>query len=98
LLALLGPNGEAPDGVIEHSRGRTVSAAVVTELVEACGGQVLVQEVIDWVHTGLTDAMTTFGRAADFPGHTAVHLVNPRFMEEAAAIRQFQSPYGRLPR
>jgi len=97
LLALMGPGGEPPT-VLGQGRGSTVSAATVAAMVEAGGGLVLVQEVIDWLNTGMIDAMTTFGRPQDFPGHTPVHLTNPRFMEQAALIREFQSPYGRLPR
>jgi SAM-dependent methyltransferase len=95
LLALIGRGGELP-GISEGARARTVSAAVVWDLVEVAGGQVLLQEVIDWVDTGQIDAMTVFGRAKDFPGQASVYLTNRRFMEEAAMIREFHSPYGRL--
>jgi SAM-dependent methyltransferase len=97
LLALMGSHGEPP-GIIEHSRARSVSASVVADLVKASDGVVLVQEVINWVNTDMIDAMTTFAQPRDFPGHSPIHLVNPRFMDEASAIRDFHSPYGRIPR
>jgi SAM-dependent methyltransferase len=83
-------------GLMTHARGSSVSATKVGNLITACGGKVLVQEVINWVQTGLIDCLSTFGRAEDFPGHGPIQLTNSHFMEEAAVIREFQSPYGLL--
>ncbi len=79
-----------------HSRARTVSADIVANLIEAAGGIVLVQEVINWRDPNLIDALTTFGRASDFPDRTTTRLTNPRFMEEAALIKDYQHPYTTL--
>jgi SAM-dependent methyltransferase len=85
--------GNKPPALHEHARARSVSAALVASLIAAGGGLVLVQKVINWVDTGMIDAVTTFAQAQDFPGCTSTYLTNPHFMEEAAAIREYHSKY-----
>lgn len=60
-------------------------------------GQVFVQEVIEWGGEGnRLDCLTTFGRAGGRRIEAPVFLVNDHFMQEAALIRMYQSPYSRL--
>lgn len=87
-----------PAELREHARAHSVSGSKVGDLITRSGGKVLVQEVINWIDTGLIDCLTTFGRAKDYPDHCSIELTNPRFMEAAAIIREFQSPYGHLSR
>jgi SAM-dependent methyltransferase len=77
-----------------HARGKSVSADKVTKLVERHGGKVLVQEVINWGGEHLHDCFTLFARGAAYPTAETVLLKNPRYMEEAFVIRNFQSGYA----
>ena len=89
-LADLGPL----DGMRDHGRGRTVSGSVVERLVQQHGGTVLIQEVINWVDTGLIDCLTTFSRKTSVTEPEAIKLVNSRFMLEAELIKVYQAPYS----
>ncbi len=89
--------GDSSDN--KHWRGVTVSGARVAALIEANGGEVLVQEVIDWTKTGPTDCLTTFARKGAFRSETiGVRLENVQFMREAALIAASQSRYSRIAR
>jgi SAM-dependent methyltransferase len=89
--------GDYPDN--RHWRGVTVSGERVAGLVEANGGEVLVQEVVDWTNTGPVDCFTTFARKGAFKAGTiGVRLENHEFMKEASLIGANQSRYARLAR
>jgi SAM-dependent methyltransferase len=89
--------GDNPDN--KHWRGATVSGVRVAALIEANGGEVLVQEAIDWVRTGPTDCLTTFARRGAFNSETiGARLENVRFMQEASLIAASQSRYSRIAR
>jgi hypothetical protein len=83
-----------PDGAPHHERARSVSGREVANLVAQSGGQVVIQEWMTWDGVGPIDCLTTFGRAGVNGDKKAVQLVNVKFMDEAAAIRDFQRPYG----
>jgi hypothetical protein len=59
------------------------------------GGRVLIQEVIHWIDPAPLDCITMFAKAGSGAAEP-VHLSNPRSMEEAAAIRDFQAHYSRI--
>lgn len=77
-----------------YARGETVSADKVAGLVERNAGKVLVQEAVNWVGERLHDCFTLFAREAAYAGVKTARLQNPRYMEEASLIRDFQSAYA----
>lgn len=80
----------------EHARAGSVSGEIIASLVKQSGGQMLVSEFINWGSIQTTDCLSTFTRDDDqAPEHLL--LTNPRFMEEAHIILDFQSPYSTLP-
>ncbi len=105
LLRKLAPSGMAflhhsnlkgfdnPESAPHHERARSVSGREVGNLIAQSGGQVVIQEWITWDGVGPIDCLTTFGRAGVNGDKKAVQLVNVKFMDEAAAIRDFQRPY-----
>lgn len=108
LVAKLAPGGAAflhhsnfracgSRGDNRHNRAESVDARAVADLVRAAGGRVLLQELVNWGGDTLSDCFTLFARRAD-GAEPAPHAVleNPRFMDEARAIRDFVSPYARI--
>lgn len=84
-----------PGSIDSGSRDPLVSADSISQLVRLNGGQILVQELINWVDTAqLRDCLTVFDRRSRF-GRT-VRLLNPRFMDEAKLICDYQARYARL--
>jgi SAM-dependent methyltransferase len=80
---------------IPHARAGSVSGEIVADLVQQSGGRMLVTELINWGSVDTIDCLSTFARGDDLgPAH--VRLTNPRYMEEASVIRDFQSHYSRL--
>ena len=77
-----------------HHRARSVSARHIAALVAESGGQVLLQEMINWGTDTLDDCITVFGKSAAFAGSEAITLKNPAFMWEAGLIKRFQHPYS----
>jgi SAM-dependent methyltransferase len=80
-----------------HSRGESVSAKVVQDLVGVHHGVVLLQEMLNWGDTHLIDCFSIFGRSDSYSECVTEIIQNPRFMEEASIIRDVLSPYARLP-
>ena len=78
-----------------HARAASVSGEIVADMVKQNGGRMLVSELINWGSIDTIDCLSTFARADD-PGPEHLRLTNPRFMEEAAVIHDFQSHYSRL--
>jgi SAM-dependent methyltransferase len=76
-----------------HCRGETVSADAFSEIVSKNGGHVLVQECLNWGTDKLIDAVTLFGRKADYPHSRTVRIENRSFMAEANILRDVQSKY-----
>src|SRR6185437_6627385 len=83
---------------VPHSRGVTVSADAVADLIYRDGGTILIQEIVNWSEDHLIDCLTLFARHDSYPTAKPVRLVNPLFMAEAKLIRSFQSPYSMLSR
>jgi SAM-dependent methyltransferase len=81
-----------------HSRGVTVSADAVADLIYRDGGTILIQEIVNWSEDHLIDCLTLFARHDSYPSAKPVRLINPLFMAEAKLIRNFQSPYSTLSR
>lgn len=79
-----------------HYRSTTVSAEQVSKLITSHGGKVLIQELVNWGGTILHDCLTLFGNAAAHADIDSVYLQNPRFMDEASLIKNFQSFYSRI--
>lgn len=77
-----------------HARSLTVSADNVASTIHDCGGSVLIQEIISWESEHIMfDCLTLFGRRrADIK---PVRIENPRFMDEASIIRDFQAPWSK---
>lgn len=78
-----------------HCRGETVSAEGYAAIVERSGGQVLLQECLNWGTDSLIDAFTMFAH----PGRRQAageRLLNRRFMQEAAILKDIQSAYNRF--
>jgi SAM-dependent methyltransferase len=84
------------DGQHGHGRGKSVSADAIATIINASAGAVMIQEVINWVDTGLIDCMTTFGRRETFGQYSATLIENACFIEEATIINKYQSPYSKL--
>jgi SAM-dependent methyltransferase len=90
----MGALGTAFD-VSSHGRALSVSRQNIEDLIVESGGQVIIQEVINWVGTFPEDCLTMFTK--DVGQHVApLHLYNLRFVDEAELIKQFQSPYSRV--
>ena len=76
-------------------RGASVSRENVEGLVVGSGGRTVIQEIINWHTSPPVDCLTLFARGGC--GSAApVHLFNLHFMEEAAAIKNFQAHYSRV--
>jgi glycosyltransferase involved in cell wall biosynthesis len=92
-----GGNG-VESGANQHRRAMSVSAEAVATLVQASGGMVVVQELLNWSTTACTDCFSLLcradGRWAAATVTGAVH--NPKFMVEAEIVREAQSLYSRL--
>jgi hypothetical protein len=77
------------------ARAATVSAETVARAITQAAGKVLVQERINWGVPELTDCLTLFARG-DHPDQSpAAQIENPRYMEEAALIRENQAAWHR---
>jgi FkbM family methyltransferase len=78
-------------------RARSVSAEKVRGIIEAHGGRVLVQEMINWGGgEDLPDCMTLFARS-DYPSDAEpVILRDNQLPMETRLIKEFQSPYSRV--
>jgi SAM-dependent methyltransferase len=106
ILRVLSPNGAAfihhsnwlevgESLTNDHGRGTDVSADLVSEMVSASDGQVLIREKITWGHgDACIDCLTLFRRQGS--ESEPVLIENHEFMLEARNIRKFQSPYSRL--
>ncbi|MBK1724122.1 class I SAM-dependent methyltransferase [Thiocystis violacea] len=90
-------NEMPPETDNPHSRASSVSADTFKELVEACGGQVLAQETLNWGGPNLIDCFTTFGKAGAHGDWEPVRIINDRWVDEMTIIRETQSPYSTLP-
>jgi len=80
-----------------HGRGLTVSADAVADLVYRASGTVLVQKIVNWGGEHLIDCLSLFAHKNTFPSIQPVRHTNPLFMAEAKLIKDFQSPYSKLP-
>jgi SAM-dependent methyltransferase len=87
LLAFNGSLGQS------HGRSLTVSANNVARAVELAGGSVLIQEVINWGSEHMLDCLTLFGRRS--ANSKTARVDNPRFMDEAFIIRDFQALWSK---
>ena len=78
----------------QHARAASVSRENVEQIINASGGKVIIQEIINWVNSGTHDCLSTFCRT-DSPRspQKPVHLLNPKFMIEADVIKSFQAKY-----
>jgi SAM-dependent methyltransferase len=85
LLAFEGSLGQP------HARSLTVSADNVAREIESAGGSVFVQEIINWGGTHMHDCLTLFGRRRHVK---PIRIENPRFMDEALVIRDFQAAWS----
>jgi SAM-dependent methyltransferase len=87
LLAFNGSLGQP------HGRSLTVSADNVARAVELAGGSVLIQEVVNWGSEHMHDCLTLFGRRS--ASSKSARVDNPRFMDEAFIIRDFQAMWSK---
>jgi SAM-dependent methyltransferase len=87
LLAFNGSLGQP------HGRSLTVSADNVARAVELAGGSVLIQEIINWGSGHMHDCLTLFGRRS--ASSKSARVDNPRFMDEAFIIRDFQALWSK---
>ena len=76
------------------ARGRTMTAAVFAELCEAAGLACTGQELINWHMEPLNDCLSLFTLPGSRFARENVVVENPRFMDEAAAIRAVAELYG----
>jgi SAM-dependent methyltransferase len=80
-----------------HGRALTVSADAVADLVYRASGTVLTQEIVNWGGEHLIDCLTLCSHKNTFPSVQPVRYKNSMFMNEATLIKDFQSPYSKLP-
>jgi hypothetical protein len=78
-----------------HLRAVSVSRQKIEDLIVESGGQIVIQEVINWRGNFPQDCLTMFVKDAG-QQVKPVHLYNLRFMDEAEVIKEFQSPYSRV--
>jgi hypothetical protein len=83
-------------GEHDHSRAASMSAGLLAEMVRSGGGQILIQELINWRGAGLIDAISIFGRWNARPGFEPQLLANQDFHRQADHIRDFQARYSAL--
>lgn len=86
-------NFEEGNFIYRHNRDQTTTAKKVKEIVEAQGGKILIQEVIDWGGGDAIDCLTTFSKAKDFARHEETQIVNNQFMVEAGIIHDVHARY-----
>ncbi len=79
-----------------HNRGKSVSAQEVRSMIEKSGGQVIIQEKINWGSSECIDCLTLFRKNLSPDFCNTIVLENPHFMEEAKLIRSFHEPYNRV--
>jgi SAM-dependent methyltransferase len=80
-----------------HNRSLSVSAANVGKLIAASGGDVLVQELIDWVNSPIShDCFTVFVKSLNGKRQQPIIISNTDFMIEASIVRNYQSYYSRI--
>ncbi len=80
-----------------HMRAATVSGDRIAALIDACGGEVLVQEIVDWGKSTSLDCFTTFARRGAFKSESiGIKLQNLEFMKEASIVSSYQSHYSRI--
>jgi SAM-dependent methyltransferase len=84
-----GPLGPRSAG----GRSLSVSRQNVEALIVASGGRVLIQEVINWSEAFPEDCLTMFAKHSSRSSEP-VHLYNLGFMDEANAVKEFQSHYS----
>jgi len=80
-----------------HSRAASVSAKKVARLVGDCGGQVLIQEVLNWGGPNLIDCFTVFGKADAYQKTKLIEISNTTWVDEMNIIREVQSKYSAIP-
>ncbi|SOE80822.1 Methyltransferase domain-containing protein [Caballeronia arationis] len=80
----------------DHGRAVDVSHEAVLDKINASGGRMLIQELINWGAGTCTDCLTTFSKSDAFQDWTPMALENPGFMHEGNYIRKFQSPYSHI--
>jgi SAM-dependent methyltransferase len=78
-----------------HCRGESVSADRYAEVVGKAGGQVLLQECLNWGTDKLIDAFTLFSPKGEKP-IDRVRLENKRFMQEASILKDVHAAYNNL--
>jgi SAM-dependent methyltransferase len=78
-----------------HNRALSVSREKVEDLILESGGQIIIQEVINWGGNIPNDCLTMIGNEV-VKKTKPVHLHNLRFMEEAGLIREYQAAYSAI--
>jgi hypothetical protein len=73
------------------ARSESVTANLVSRLVQEAGGHIIIQEVINWCGVEPTDCLTLFKRGPE-RGQSAI-LPNRNFMLEATIIQQVHNLY-----
>jgi SAM-dependent methyltransferase len=79
-----------------HARATSVSAGNVRDSIASAGGHILLQEIINWGGDHMHDCLTLFARGRLPAPCDPVQLENPRFMEEATIINDFQAPWSKI--
>jgi SAM-dependent methyltransferase len=83
-----------PQEVRANARAESVSSSSLKDMIEDSGGNVLIQEEINWGSKTRIDCLTTFGREGAFANRSYVLIKNDEFMAEATLIQKHQSPYN----
>lgn len=81
-----------------HCRGESVSAEAYADIVTQSGGQVILQECLNWGTVAQIDAFTLFGKSKGENQEPFTTVSNPDFMAEANIIREVQNHYSKLKR
>lgn len=79
---------------VPHGRSFSVSAETVASAVRGAGGNMLIQEIINWHGVAMIDCISTFCRPERDSKITSARIWNSQFGAEVELIRTTQAPYS----
>jgi SAM-dependent methyltransferase len=83
-----------PKEWVPHGRSSSVSAETVASAVRGAGGNILLQEIINWHVADMIDCISTFCRPERGSKTAPARIWNSKFNAEVEIIRTMQAPYS----